>query len=91
VDKRIRRITDIDVICENLFMDLDKDGDDDCFQLVIKDRRLPDSAVRQLKFYAKPVFDMFDSTERINPFIFTRTDEKKWREKASKKPARSSA
>ena len=90
VDKRIRRITDIDVICENLFLDLDKDGDDDCFQLVIKDRRMPDSKVREIRFYAKPVFDLFDSTERINPFIFDRKMEKTWRDKTSKTNARSS-
>lgn len=86
IDKRIRRITDIDIVCENLFTDLDQDGDDDLFQLTIKDRRLPDTAVRQLRFYAKPVFDLYDSTERINPFVFTKKDEKKWRETASKKP-----
>ena len=79
VDKRIRRITDIDVICENLFTDLDGDGDDDLFQMVIKDRRLPDTAVRTLRFYAKPVFDLFDSTERINPFVFTKQQEKDWK------------
>lgn len=89
VDKRIRRITDIDIVCENLYIDLDKDGDDDCFQLTIKDRRLPESAVRQLRYYAKPVFDLYDSTERINPFVFNKSQEKQWREKTSqvKKPS----
>lgn len=86
VDKRIRRITDIDVVCENLFTDLDQDGDDDLFQLTIKDRRLPESAVRQMKFYAKPVFDLFDSTERINPFVFTKKDEVSWKKKVSEIP-----
>jgi hypothetical protein len=84
VDKRIRRITDIDVVCENLFTDLDQDGDDDLFQLVIKDRRMPEAAVRQLRFYAKPVFQLFDSTERINPFLFSRKSEKIWKDKISK-------
>jgi len=88
VDKRIRRITDIDIVCENLFTDLDGDGDDDLFQLTIKDRRMPESAVRQMRYYAKPVFDLYDSTERINPFVFSRKDEQKWREKASKTPSR---
>jgi len=88
VDKRIRRITDIDVVCENLFTDLDGDGDDDLFQLVIKDRRLPDSRVRTLRFYAKPVFDLFDSTERINPFVFTKEQEKLWKQKVAKIPLR---
>jgi len=88
IDKRIRRITDLDVVCENLFTDLDQDGDDDLFQLTIKDRRLPDTAVRTLRFYAKPVFDLFDSTERINPFIFTQKDEKKWKEKIAGLPSK---
>jgi hypothetical protein len=83
VDKRIRRITDIDVVCENLFTDLDGDGDDDLFQLTIKDRRMPESAVRQLRYYAKPVFDLYDSTERINPFVFTRKQETDWKKKVS--------
>lgn len=85
IDKRIRRITDIDVVCENMFTDLDGDGDDDCFQLVIKDRRLPDAAVRQVRFYAKPIFDLFDSTERIHAFVFNKDQEKTWKEKTSKK------
>jgi len=86
VDKRIRRITDIDVVCENLFTDLDGDGDDDLFQLTIKDRRMPESQPRQLRFYAKPIFDLFDSTERINPFIFTDKEAKTWKEKIAKLP-----
>lgn len=83
VDKRIRRITDIDVVCENLFTDLDGDGDDDLFQLTIADRRTPNANGRVMKFYAKPIFDLFDSTERINPFIFTKKQEKKLRETIS--------
>jgi len=67
-------------------MDLDQDGDDDCFQLTIKDRRLPNTAVRQMKYYAKPVFDLYDSTERINPFIFNKSQEKSWKEKIAKLP-----
>lgn len=86
IDKRIRRITDIDVVCENLFTDLDGDGDDDLFQLTIKDRRLPESAVRQIRYYAKPVFELYDSTERINPFLFTKAQEKTWKDKIGKLP-----
>ena len=83
IDKRIRRITDIDVVCENLFTDLDGDGDDDLFKLTIADRRVPEQKPREFEFYAKPVFDLFDSTERINPFVFTKKQEKKWRETVS--------
>ena len=70
VDKRIRRITDIDIIAENLGIDSDRDGDDDMFRMTIKDRRIPNSKIIQKEIYAKPVFGMYDSTERINPFQY---------------------
>lgn len=82
-DKRIRRITDVDIVSENLFIDSDGDGDDDMFKLTVKDRRRPDIPVRTLKYYAKPIFDIFDSTERINPFVFSRREEEQWKEDAS--------
>lgn len=85
IDKRIRRITDIDIVCENLFMDSDHDGDDDMFRLTITDRRRPEMQPRQLVFYAKPVFDLYDSTERINPFVFTKKQEKEWHERHATK------
>lgn len=84
IDKRIRRITDIDIVCENLFMDLDHDGDDDLFKITIADRRTPEKRPKELKFYAKPIFDLFDSTEKVNPFVFTHKQEKSWKENASK-------
>jgi len=70
VDKRIRRITDVDIIAENLGIDSDGDGDDDVFRMTIKDRRIPNSVVLRKKIYAQPVFEMYDSTERINPFVY---------------------
>ena len=81
VDKRIRRITDIDIVCENLFIDSDGDGDDDLFRITIVDRRRPDIPPKTLTFYAKPIFNIFDSTERINPFVFNKKDEEKWHDK----------
>jgi hypothetical protein len=86
VDKRIRRITDIDIIIENLFMDSDKDGDDDVFRMTYCDRRIPDMKPIVRLFYAKPIFSMFDSTERINPFVFDKTQEKEWKKKATLAP-----
>lgn len=83
-DKRIRRITDIDIVCENLFMDSDNDGDDDLFKLIVKDRRMPNTNPKELVFYAKPIFDLYDSTERINPFVFSKKEEELWKEKVSK-------
>lgn len=78
VDKRIRRITDIDIVSENLYTDLDGDGDDDLFQLIINDRRKPELRPKTLKFYAKPIFDIFDSTERVNPFVFSKKEQEEW-------------
>lgn len=79
-DKRIRRITDVDIVCENLFTDLDGDGDDDLFQVSIRDRRRPESIERRFRFYAAPIFPLFDTTTRINPFVFSKKEEKEWME-----------
>jgi hypothetical protein len=84
IDKRIRRITDIDIVCENCFIDSDHDGDDDVFKINMIDRRRPDMGSITKVFYAKPIFDLFDSTERINPFNFSKKDEKNWKDKVSK-------
>lgn len=78
IDKRIRRITDVYIVCENLFIDSDRDGDDDMFRLTIADRRRPDIPPKVIDYYAYPVFQMFDSTERINPFVFSKKDEKRF-------------
>lgn len=83
VDKRIRRITDIDIVCENMFIDSDHDGDDDIFKINMVDRRRPDMGAVTRYFYGKPIFDLFDSTERINPFIFDKKQEKEWKKKVS--------
>jgi hypothetical protein len=74
VDKRIRRITDIDIMCENLKTDIDNDGDDDLFKFIIYDTR--DRKFTERLFYAKPIFDMYDSTERINPFMISKEKQK---------------
>lgn len=89
VDKRIRRITDIDVIAENLFWDSDDDGDDDMFRITIKDNRCRDTKVKELTFYAKPVFDCYDSTERINPFVFSKEEAKEWEKNMADAPVSS--
>jgi len=68
VDKRIRRITDVDVVAENLMIDSDGDGDDDLFRFVLHDHRT-ENIIRKT-IYAKPIFDLYDSTERINPFVW---------------------
>ena len=73
VDKRIRRITDVDIVVENLLMDSDGDGDDDLFHFVLTDHRR--QLVVERTIYAQPIFDIYDSTERINPFEWKGKDD----------------
>lgn len=68
IDKRIRRITDVDVVVENMYIDSDDDGDVDMFHFVITDHRK--QSVMHRTIYAKPLFDTYDSVERINPFVW---------------------
>jgi hypothetical protein len=79
-DKRIRRITDYDIVVSNLFIDSDRDGDDDLFRMTTLNRRRPEVGPVTRTIYLKPIFDLFDSTQRIDPFIFTKKDERKWRD-----------
>lgn len=82
IDKRIQRITDIDIVTTNMYVDSDKDGDDDIFKLTILDRRT--NSGKTTFYYAKPVFDMFDSRERINPFIFSEKEAIEWKKNLPK-------
>lgn len=82
VDLRIRRITDVDILCENLHIDSDNDNDEDLFKFTIMDLRYRTRTTKIL--YAKPIFDMFDSTERINPFLLTKEKEKEIKIRLSK-------
>lgn len=74
IDKRIRRITDIDIMCENCHLDIDNDGNDDVFKMIIFDNR--DRKFTERVFYATPIFELFDSTERINPFMLSKEKQK---------------
>lgn len=76
VDKRIRRITDIDVVCENMLIDSDGDGDDDMFRVTISDHRSGTALVKTLEIYGRPLFNIYDSTEHINPFVWTKEDDR---------------
>lgn len=81
VDKRIIRITDVFIYCKNLYIDIDKDGDDDLFRIDILDLRY--NTVNSKIMYLAPIFKMFDSTERINPFILTKEKEKEYKQRLS--------
>jgi len=76
IDKRIRRITDVKVVAENLYRDTDDDGDDDLFKIIIQDRRMSPSRIKSQTLYLEPIFDMYDSTEIINPFEYKRPKKK---------------
>ena len=65
VDKRIQRITDIDIIVENLYYDSDNDGDDDLFEMTIVDRRRSFIPPKKLIFYAKPIWDMLIAQKEL--------------------------
>lgn len=84
-DKRIRRICDYDAVVTNLYVDSDHDGDDDLFRVTIINRRRPDLGAVTRDIYLKPVFDLFDSEDRIDPFIYTKKDSEKWRNDIAKK------
>jgi hypothetical protein len=75
IDKRINRITDVNIVIKNLYVDSDNDGDDDMFSFFGYDRRYNiDIPVKT--FYAKPIFDLFDSSYRINPFLISKEKKK---------------
>jgi len=70
IDRRIQRITDIDIICQNLYYDADDDGNDDLALITVIDKRGTGNLPLQKTLYMTPVWDMYDSTERVNPFKF---------------------
>lgn len=74
IDKRISRITDIKIYVDNPKIDADNDNIADTFKFVMYDKRY--DKFYQKCFYAKPIFDLFDSTYRINPFIVTKEKQK---------------
>lgn len=82
IDVRIRDNTDINVICQNLFIDSDNDGLNDTFRLLFQDRRFGYIINYERKLYGKPVFDMYTGDEIID--IFTMKEMKDLRKKAKK-------
>lgn len=82
IDVRIRDNTDINVICQNLFIDSDNDGLNDTFLLLFQDRRFGYIINYERKLYGKPVFDMYTGDEIID--IFTMKQMKDLRKKGKK-------
>lgn len=67
-EKRIRETCDLKVICENMHIDSDKDGHNDIFRIVIQDRRNHPYRITEREIYGKPVFDLYDTHQIVNPF-----------------------
>lgn len=68
VDVRIRENTDINMVCENLYIDSDNDGFNDLFRILIQDRRIRPVQLRQKIVYGKPFFDQYNSDFIIDIF-----------------------
>jgi len=73
-DKRIRENTDINIVCENLYVDSDEDGMNDLFRLIVQDNRF--MQIKQKILYGKPYFDMYDSSWIVDIFTMKKTKRK---------------
>ena len=68
VDKRIRENTDVNMICENLYIDSDNDGFNDMFRIIIQDRRFRPIKFKQKMLYGTPIFKMYNSDYLVDIF-----------------------
>lgn len=74
-DIRIRKNTDIKIICENMGVDSDQDGINDIFHLIINN--IVDKTTVEYSIYGEPVFEMYKSKEIVNPFLYINKQELK--------------
>jgi hypothetical protein len=79
VDVRIRENTDINVVCENLYIDSDGDDNVDLFRLIIQDKRMRPIRIKNKVLYGKPVFGMYSGDKIID--IFTMKELKRMKGK----------
>ncbi len=75
VDIRIRENTDINIVCENLFIDSDKDNNADIFRILIQDKRFRPIRIKEKIIYGKPFWDLYNQDYIVN--IFTMKELKK--------------
>lgn len=78
-DIRIRKNTDVKIVCENLLIDSDNDGIPDIFRLVINDNIRRTTQIKRI--YGTPVFKMYSSKEIVNPFDLPKAEIDKIKEK----------
>jgi len=83
VDVRIIENTDINIVCENLYIDTDNDGFADLFRLIIQDKRFRPVKFRQKTMYGKPFFQMYSGDYVVD--IFTMKGLDKFKKKGGKK------
>lgn len=74
-DIRIRKNTDVKVICENLKLDSDGDGEYDIFKMILNN--VVDRIVVEKIIYGFPVFSLYNSKEIVNPFVYINKQELK--------------
>ena len=77
VDKREN--TDVNMVCENLYLDSDNDGLNDLFRVIIQDRRFRPVRFKQKVMYGTPIFKLYDTDYTVD--IFTMKDIKKIKKK----------
>lgn len=68
VDARIRENTDINIVCENIYVDSDNDGFNDLFRIIIQDKRFRPIHFKVKIIYGKPFFNMYDSEQVVDIF-----------------------
>lgn len=77
VDKRIRENTDVNMVCENLYIDSDDDGFNDLFRVIIQDKRFRPIRFKQKILYGKPVFKLYNSDYIVDIFTMKELDKLK--------------
>lgn len=77
VDKRIRDNTDVNMVCENLYVDSDNDGFNDLFRVIIQDKRFRPIKFKQKILYGKPIFKLYNTDYIVDIFTMKELDKLK--------------
>lgn len=81
VDKRIRENTDVNMVCENLYIDSDDDGFNDLFRIIIQDKRFRPIKFKQKILYGKPIFKLYSTDYIVDIFTMKELDKLKGKNK----------
>ena len=77
IDKRIRENTDVNMVCQNLYVDSDKDGFNDLFRIIIQDKRFRPIKFKQKILYGKPIFKLYSTDYIVDIFTMKELDKLK--------------